>query len=218
MKIEAHFSQSDLEAIVHAAQNAEARTSAELVPYVVAQCDVYESPLWKGATAGAILGALIAGAIHLRGGFWGGHPLVWTTLPTIAGAILGLVPVSIWPALQRALIDQAVLEARVRRRAQAAFLEEQVFLTRERTGILIFLARFERRVVVLGDSGIHAKVSPGEWDAITDGIVFGLKRGRAAEALCQALEQCGALLERHGLARPRDDRNELADDLRMRDQ
>ena len=39
--------------------------------------------------------------------------------------------------------------------AMAAFVEEEVFSTRDRTGILLFLSLFEHRVVVLGDSGIN---------------------------------------------------------------
>jgi putative membrane protein len=211
------FSPSDLEAVAEAARVAERRTSAELVPYVVEQSDTYDGPLWKGAAAGAVLGGLAAGLLHLAAGYWGGNPLLWTSLPTAAGALVGFMLVWLLPALRRALIDSETLQSRVLRRAQGAFLEEQVFLTRERTGILLFVSLFERRVVVLGDAGINAKVVPETWDAIAEEVARGIRRGRAAEAICRALGECAELLERHGLARPQDDRNELSDEPRLRD-
>ncbi len=106
---------------------------------------------------------------------------------------------------------------RVGRRASVAFLEEEVFKTRERTGILIFVSLFERRVVVLGDEGIHRRVKPGEWEGIVADIVAGIRARRPADALIEAIGRCGALLERRGVELRPDDKDELADGLRTRE-
>ena len=110
-----------------------------------------------------------------------------------------------------------VLTRRVRRRAAVAFLDEEVFNTEDRTGILIFLSLFERRVVVLGDAGINSKVGEEEWAAITDAIAAGIHAGRPGEALVEGIGACGRLLARRGVEIQPDDRNELRDDLRRRD-
>src|SRR5687767_2778107 len=81
------------------------------------------------------------------------------------------------------LVDDDVVEHRVRVAAEAAFVRGEVFATRERTGILVFLALLERRVVVLGDAGINARVQPEEWQAIADEIVEGVRASRPAAAL-----------------------------------
>jgi putative membrane protein len=137
-------------------------------------------------------------------------------LPPAAGAALGYLAVLV-PALRRWLAGDDLLDLRTRRRAEAAFLEEEVFRTRDRTGILLFVSLFEHRVVVLGDSGINARVAPGEWDEVVRLAVEGIRRGRPGEGLAAAIAACGRLLARPGLERLPDDTDELPDELRRRD-
>ena len=85
------------------------------------------------------------------------------------------------------------------------------------TRILLLLSLFERRVVVLGDSGINAKVGEEEWREITQRIAAGIHDGRPGEALVEGIAACGRLLARRGVDIRPDDRNELRDDLRRRD-
>jgi putative membrane protein len=92
----------------------------------------------------------------------------------------------------------------------------EVFKTAGRTGILIFLSLFERRVVILADSGIHAAVPPSAWDEIAGRLAASLKRGERGAALVRAIQECGALLERPPLSRAADDANELPDTLQRR--
>ena len=61
---------------------------------------------------------------------------------------------------------------------------EEVFKTRDRTGILIFLALFEHRAVILADEGIHRAVPREEWQALVDELVAGIRAGRGVAALC----------------------------------
>jgi putative membrane protein len=113
------------------------------------------------------------------------------------------------PALRRLLAGEELIDRRVTQRALQAFIEEEVFATRERTGILIFLSLMEHEVRVLGDAGINARVAQAEWEEVVRLITQGMRRGRAAEGLVEAIAQCGALLERCGVARRADDTDEL---------
>lgn len=211
--LDTHFGEADREAIRAAVEEAERRTSGEIVPYVVPASDAYPNASWRGAALGAMAAPLAAWAMHHLADLWGGQLFVWMVLPAAVGAALGYLVAS-FPAVRRWLADPAVMELRVRRRAAVAFLEEELFATRERTGILIFLSLLEHRVVVLGDSGINQRVAPGEWEAIVGTIVAGIRAGRPGEALAAAVGECGALLERHGVARRADDVDELANRLR----
>jgi len=101
-------------------------------------------------------------------------------------------------------------------RATAAFVDQEVFRTRDRTGILIFLSLLERRVVVLADAGINARVPQVEWDAIVALVVAGMRQGQPGPALATAIRRSGDLLAAHRFERRPDDRDELADDLRQR--
>jgi putative membrane protein len=105
------------------------------------------------------------------------------------------------------------MELRVRQRALAAFMEEEVFNTNERTGILLFVSLFEHRVVVLGDAGINATVEPREWEEVVSVIAAGIRAGRPGAALAEGIRLCGALLAARVERRPRDT-DELANRLR----
>jgi putative membrane protein len=208
------FSDAEMAAVRAAVTEAEKRTSGEIVPYVVPASDAYPNALWKGATLGALAGPLLALALHRLWDLWGTHLELWVTAPAAAGAAIGFLLAAFVPPVKRWLAGDEMLELRTRQRAEMAFLEEEVFRTRERTGILLFLSLFEHRVVVLADGGIHTLVEPGQWDGIAARIAAGIRAGRGGEALLEAIQSCGALLERHGVARRADDVNELPDELR----
>ena len=216
MNVGAFFSPDELAEIERAVKAAERRTSGEIVPYVVGRSDDYPQAAWKGACAGALVAALAAAAVRAWGGFWGPAPAWWLALPPLAGAALGLLAVALVPPLRRALVAGADLEEAVGRRAGLAFLEQEVFKTAERTGILIFLSLFERRVVVLGDAGINRAVAKEDWEGIVAEIVAGIRAGTPGAALSRAIGRCGELLERHRVVRRADDRDELPDYLRIK--
>ncbi len=209
------FRAPDVEAVRRAVAAAEAESGGEIVPYVVAASDPYPGAAWKGAALGALAGALAGWAVYRLGGFWGGQLPFWMLLPPAAGAALAFLAVHLAPPLRRALAGAELVELRTRRRAAAAFLEQEVFATADRVGILLFLSLFERRVVVLADRGIHARVEAGEWDALVARVADGIRRGEAEAALVEGVRACGALLARHGFTRRPGQANELADDLRQ---
>ena len=215
--IRQRFSDADLERIGEAARAAEQRTSGEVVAYLVSRVDDHDEAVWKGAALGALAATSVAGLTHLLGGFWGASVVVWLTLPAFVGAAVGYLLATFLPAIERLLIDAGSLEQRVRLRAEAAFLDEEVFDTRDRTGILIFIALFEHRAVILADSGIHQKVDKSEWQALVSSLVAGIRSGRTVEALVEIIGKCGDLLEERGVARRPDDVNELTNAPRLKE-
>jgi len=69
-------------------------------------------------------------------------------------------------------------------------------------------------VLVLGDSGINKKVQQTEWEGVIKKVVEGMRMGKPADALVEAIRQCGDLLQKHGVTRRPDDTDELRDQLR----
>jgi putative membrane protein len=214
MKPDRFFTADDLAEVERAVAGAEAATAGEIVPYAVDAADDYPGAAWTGAALGALVAPLVAFGAHAALGLWGGALAPWMLLPPLAGAAAGYLLVALVPALRRGLIPAATLERRVAARAAEAFVQEEVFATRERTGILIFLALFERRVVVIADAGIHRQVAAGEWDRIVAALVAGIRAGRPGRALADAVRRCGALLAERGVERRADDRDELPGRLR----
>jgi putative membrane protein len=216
-RIDHLFTDGDRRAIADAARRAEGATSGEIVPYVVGVCDDYPLTGWKAAVLGGLVFLVGGVVVHYFGGFWGGSVWLWVVLPSVVGALLG--PFCAWLSapFRRWLIGERLLELRARQRAEAAFLEEEVFSTRDRTGILILVALFEHRVVVLGDAGINRVVPDGAWAQVVAEVVRGIRGGRPAEALMTAIADCGRLLEEHRLEIRPDDIDELANEPRVRE-
>ena len=216
MQLRALFSEADLEAIRAATAAGESRTAGEIVPYIVERVVERDTARWRGATLGALGVALVAGIANAFGDFWGGYGVWWITLPTVVGAGAGYLVAGI-DTVGRRLIPEDHIERSVHLRAEAAFLEEEVFATRDRTGILVFLALFERRAVILADEGIHRAVPQDEWQHLVDDLIAGIKARRAAAALVEAIARCGGLLEQYEVERRPDDEDELPDAPRIRE-
>jgi putative membrane protein len=215
MKVSRVFSPEDLRRVEESVRETEKRTSGEIVPFVVERSYGYADATWRASTLGALLAAVGAAAAAHAVEFWGVPLPLWIAGPAVLGAGIGFLACESLPPLKRFLIPGSVLGERVHERAAQAFLSEEVFATRDRTGVLIFLSLFERRVVVMGDKGIAAKVRQEEWDGIISGVVRGMREGKPGDALVAAVRECGGLLEHHGVAVRPDDRDELGDELRI---
>lgn len=212
------FSQEDQTKIAEAVKKAELATSGEIVPYVVGQSDHYPE---AGLRLGAFLAFIALFAfvlLELGADMW--LPYAASEAAILAVVLFGIgMLLTSWIApLKRTLITSGMLTQRVEERASMAFLSEEVFNTRERTGIMIFLSLFEHRVVVMGDSGINEKVEQKEWDAIVALITDSMKAGNPASGLVKAIDKCGTLLGDRGVEIREDDTNELDNSLRMSDQ
>lgn len=209
------MTEADLNRIKEAVATAEKQTSGEIVPYIVPQSASHEVAVWRGAGLFALLAyAVVLGTRWLSG--WGGSQLTEGMVPVlliIAAAAVGAALVHWVPAVKRRFAGQVRLALATHRRAMQAFVEKEVFSTRERTGILLFVSLLEHRIEVVGDAGINAKVDTDDWIEVVTTIQQHIKAGQLAEGLVQGIHQCGHLLEKAGVAIRSDDTNELADDV-----
>ena len=213
LSLERFFSPADHAAIESAVREAETRSAGEIVPYAVERSDRYARAVWTAATLGALAGALAAALIRWSGDVWGGPVALWIALPPWTGAALGWLAAFALPALRRVLVPPEVMAERVRQRAAEAFLTEEIFRTRDRTGVLIFVSLFERLVVVRADRGLDGVVTPREWEEVVAGIAAGMRRGQPGPALAEGIRRCATLA---GRLPPRpDDRDELPGQLRL---
>ena len=217
MSIRSQFTAQELETIRDATRDAERQTGGELVCVIVQQADVYESSLWKGAAIGAIGGTVLAGLWLTFSNLWIGPVMPWVLLPGVLGAATGTLLSWTLPALRRLLVPPLLMDRRVDRRAAVAFLAEEIFDTRDRTGVLVFVSLFEHGIRILRDRGVEERVPEDAWDPIVEELSRELRRGRKATAIAAAVEACGQLLVEHGVARRIDDQKELADDPRLFD-
>jgi putative membrane protein len=210
------FSPADLERVKAAVKEAEKKTSGEIVPYVVDRSDDYEESDWRcGALLGTLTLALFA-ALHRFTSVWLPLDFAEVVLVSLLAFLLGMGLARFLPPVKRLFAGNTLLERRVALRAAAAFIGEEVFKTRDRTGILLFLSVLEHKVLVIGDEGINAKVEKLDWQDVANTVVAGIKSGKPADGLVQAIGKCGVLLERHHVRIKPDDTDELPDNLRIR--
>ena len=185
------FTAEEKQRIESAVQQAERRTSGEIVPMVVDES--YNYP--RAEILGAGLFSLAA-AVTLSWAFWGES--LWHFLWLFA---LGYLPFKILirslPSLRRRLIHPVEISEEVEEKAVVSFVEHGLHHTRDETGILILISLFERRVHVLADRGINAVVPADTWDGIIQTITDGIHHGETCNALCAAIDSCGQLLEEH---------------------
>ena len=217
----ASLSPTDRARIREAVARAERRTAGEIVPFIVDRSGRYEIAVWRGACLAAVV-ALAGAVIVLR--LHGGWGLAWLhdapgpALLMLAAGALGGLATALVPALRRRLAGAARLGRAVRQRAVRAFVEEEVFDTRGRTGVLLFVSLFERRIEVLADVGIHRRLDAAAWPDLVARIRRGIADGRLVDGMVAAIERCGELLEGAGIGVGPDDPNELDDAPRVRDE
>jgi uncharacterized membrane protein len=100
----------------------------------------------------------------------------------------------------------------VRASAERAFRRLRVAETRDRNGVLIFLAPSRRRLSVIGDTGVHAKVPPDFWSTVVDTMTAEFRRGDLTAGVVAAVELLGKTLAAAFPPRP-GDVNELTDSV-----
>jgi putative membrane protein len=212
------FSKEDRSRIEEAIAKAELETSGEIVPYVVGHSDPYPEAPWRAGALAGLFALCVFSVLNFATDLWLPFGIAEVAVIAALAFAAGALAVLAFPPLKRLFVHPAALQQRVDERAAMAFLSEEVFKTRERTGILIFLSLFERRVRVMGDSGINAKVKQEEWDGVVRIMVEGMKSGTPAAALCDAIARCGDLLNARGVDIRPDDANELANTVRIEDE
>jgi putative membrane protein len=214
-KIELLFPPDAQAKIAETVSQAEVKTSGEIVPYIVESSGDYDEAVWRGAMLAT---ALVTGILAILSAYtatwmpWG--YLEFSGLSLGSGILMALC-VHFIPGLKRLLAGKEHLKDRVALKAAQAFIREEVFKTRERTGVLIYISLFERQVLVIGDTGINAKVKQTDWDDVVRLIVEGIRNKRAAAGLIEGIQRCGTLLEGKGVEKRTDDTNELSNAPRL---
>ncbi|MET0274081.1 MAG: TPM domain-containing protein [Phenylobacterium sp.] len=222
------LSPAGLGVIEAAVAEAEARTTGEIYCVVAEESSEYgETPLaWAAGVALLGPALLLLGGVHvtvpdLFGG-WSAEQAGQIAEAAARRALIGAVVlqgvlfaatmllVSLTP-VRRALTPRAFKRDRVRRRAQEQFLAKNLHLTRERTGVLIFVSLAERMAEIIADEGIAAQVEPEAWTRAMDALIEGLKRDQPSAGFAAAIGLCGDLLAGKFPADPSDNPNELSD-------
>jgi len=200
MVIEAALTGEDHARLSRDIHDAEAATSGEIYVVVAHSPDAFRLVpiLWA-----ALFALMLAWALDLGTGLSTSMILSTQALGFAAAAALLSAPV-----LRYRIVPEIIAEDAAHRAALAQFMAHGVHLTSARTGVLIYVSLLPRRIEILADSGIHAKLDQAIWDKAVARLAAEARDGPLVEALAHAVRDLGALLAEH-FPRPKDDRNEL---------
>jgi len=227
---EVYFKDDEKERIESAIRDAESRTSGEIAAMVVDSSDSYRDvDIFVSMVLSAFIAVYPAELVYMNA-----ERIVrklipameWmTALPDSSGFMTGLISFIFFvlllylparalfralPAVKRLLIPVSRRDAEVMEKALAMFREQGLYRTRDATGMLFLVSLFERRVYILADHGIYAKIKQESLDAYAETVSRGMASGKGADALCEAISSAGNELAKF-FPRRDDDVNELPD-------
>jgi len=215
MTIQERFSPAELERIKSAVKTAESKISGEIVPVFVEKSSHYTIANYRAALIGAAAVFFLIVIFDRYVPSLAVYDPVLIFVLVMLGGFIGAIISHFVNPVKRLMLSQSYMDLATRKRAQSAFLEEEVFNTRQRTGIMIFISFFEHEVIVMADKGISKVVEQKEWDAIVRKIIENVKKGKITDGIEAAILRCGEILLEKGFVVTPDDVNELKDDLRM---
>jgi putative membrane protein len=184
----------------------EAQTSAEIVVCLRGVSDTYRD-------ADYLFGFLVSLGVLVTMLFVD-RPFALASFPLglIAGFLCGGVVSANVAQIRRLLVFPGRKAAAVRLAARGAFHDQGVTRTHGRTGILLYVSMFERRVEVLPDVGIHSRALGPEWKVAVTALEGSLTPRPDIDRFLAAARALGPILGR-ALPRAADDMNELPDEV-----
>lgn len=228
-KSETFFTENEKKMVEAAIKEAESRTSGEIVAMIVDKSDEYRDvDVFAGIISAAIISIFPAEIVYANS-----EAILSKMIPSMSwfsqvpdgarfitglSVFIALTVILHLPLkflfmkflfLKRFLISINRMDAEVQERALRAFHEHGLGETKDATGVLFLLSILERRVYVLADHGIYAKIKQETLDKYAASIGKGIASGKGAEALCSAIRDAGTELEKHFPGR-KDDKNELS--------
>ena len=198
----AFLSESEKHTLVEQIKQVEAGTHAEIVTVVARQSDGYRyiPMLW------AALIALSVPGIYYLYQLYAGDSWSNAVEDSVEGTRLYQIQVLIFFALAALfqisrlrlwMIPQSIKQQRAAHHAREQFFLQNLHLTQDRTGVLIFVSVAEHYVEIIVDSGISTVIGNDVWDQTVEEFVGLVRQGRIADGFSHTIEHCRDVLWTH---------------------
>ena len=205
----AKISELQISGIENAIARAESKTSGEIVPMIVRRSStIGHVPML--VIAFLVILFLVFDGFELQAKYLSPHWGMWILDFIVVLGLARILASQHW--VQRLLTADADEVTQVNLRCEIEFYEAGLNLTRDSTGILLFVSLMEHRAVVLADKAISSKLPPETWKDMVGLLIDGSKKGNFEEGFSKAIDKCGLILAEHFPIKP-DDTNELHDHL-----
>jgi putative membrane protein len=210
-RVVASFGEEDERAVHRALAEAERKTVGEILPVVVERSDRHPGADWLAALAFVLVGsALLAPWLP-----WD-RPALVLVLQVAMGAA-GFALARLLPDFKRVFIFEDRATEVAGEQAFQEFYRNGLQKTEAATGVLLFVSLLERRVIVLADEGIDAKVDAEFWADTDDLVLEGIRKGSLRDGLVAGIRRVGEELAAE-FPWAEGDRNEIPDRVIVRRQ
>ncbi len=98
-------------------------------------------------------------------------------------------------------------------RAADLFTSNKMDATRDRNGVLIYIASEARQFAIWGDSGIYARTGQRFWENERKLLRRFLQQDQSCEGICAVVYEIGDVLQQHFPSDRKDNPNELPDEI-----
>jgi len=170
---------------------AEERTTGEIVVVVLERSDAHPAAPWVAGLLTLLLGT----AATARWLPWDSPALFFACQLAFGG--LGMLAAARVRGFRRVFVREDRADETAQEQAFQEFYRSGLHRTVEGTGVLLFVSLFERRVIVLGDHGIDAKLDATHWEVTDAAILEGVRAGDLFGGLMRAIEACEEVLAEH---------------------
>jgi uncharacterized membrane protein len=98
-------------------------------------------------------------------------------------------------------------------RAAEVFETLKMYQTKDRNGVLIYLAVLDHKFAILGDKGINSVVPKDFWEVTKDVMTSHFRQGKFTQGLIEGIHLAGEQLRDHFPYDQTGDTNELSDEV-----
>jgi len=181
---------------------AESGTTGEIVTVIAQQSDGYRyiPLLWASLAALSVPGWYFLYQAISTGGwlYQDDSAMALSRLYQIQVLVfLGLGTLFYYSSLRFWLIPKSVKLHRARRHAHEQFFLQNLHLTQNNTGVLIFVSVAEHYVEIIVDKAIADVVDNQVWQACIDDFVSHIQAGDIATGFSNTVEHCKQVLHEH---------------------
>jgi len=190
------LSENDRSQLEKRIAEAERLTKTQIVLATVKRSDSYVEIPWKAFALGTSVTGLLVFSLDLSlvARINDGAVLI-SIVTTLAIAAFVVLLTILFPGFARLFLSDNRAETETHQYAQSLFLSRELFSTARRTGVLLLISQFERKVVILPDKGLSKHVSKDDLKSIIELMKRPLAQSDFRRAMEIALDEFIRIIE-----------------------
>ena len=190
MYMKLFLSDTDKEILNKRIEEAEQVTKAQIVLATVKRSDSYAEIPWQAFALGASLAGLLVIIFLIISPFWISRQaiLISSVVILASGGFFAILSI-LSEGFAKLFLSAPRAETEIRQFGKSMFLDHELFSTSARTGVLLLISQFERRVLILPDSGLTDRLTPDKLSYIISEITKPLAKRQLREAMETGLEK-----------------------------